>query len=113
MRIALLGAGRIGHLHARLLMATPGVDALVVADADPARAVDAAGTVGATAAPSIEAALDDVDAVVIAAATTAHAEQLHRQMGGGDELFELSRELEALAATDRRPPVGPSLRERV
>ena len=41
------------------------------------------------------------------------AEQLHRQMGGGDELFELSRELEALAATDRRPPVGPSLRERV
>lgn len=41
------------------------------------------------------------------------AEQLHRQMGGGDELFELSRELEALAAADRRPPVGPSLRERV
>ncbi len=101
MRIAQLGAGRIGHLHARLLMATPGVDALVVADADPARAVDAAGTVGAPAATSIEAALEMA------------AEQLHRQMGGGDELFELSRELEALTAADRRPPVGPSLRERV
>ncbi len=33
------------------------------------------------------------------------ADQLHRQMGGGDELFELSRELEALAASDRRPAV--------
>ncbi|MGK2850783.1 MAG: ATP-binding cassette domain-containing protein [Candidatus Limnocylindrales bacterium] len=33
------------------------------------------------------------------------AERLHREMGGGDELFDLSRELEALAASDRRPPV--------
>lgn len=87
MRIALLGAGRIGHLHARLLMATPGVDALIVADADPARAVDAAGTVGATAATSIEAALDDVDAVVIAAATTAHAELIRASIGRGLPTF--------------------------
>jgi len=33
------------------------------------------------------------------------AEQLHSEMGGGDELNELSRELAALAATERRPPV--------
>jgi simple sugar transport system ATP-binding protein len=31
------------------------------------------------------------------------AEQLHAEMGGGDELHELSRELAALAATERRP----------
>jgi len=30
------------------------------------------------------------------------AEQLHRHMGGGDELSELSRELEALAQADRK-----------
>jgi simple sugar transport system ATP-binding protein len=33
------------------------------------------------------------------------AERLHSEMGGGDELNELSRELAALAATERRPPV--------
>jgi simple sugar transport system ATP-binding protein len=33
------------------------------------------------------------------------AEQLHSEMGGGDELHDLSRELAALAATERRPPV--------
>jgi len=31
------------------------------------------------------------------------AEQLHSEMGGGDELNELSRELAALAATERQP----------
>ena len=34
------------------------------------------------------------------------AEQLHSEMGGGDELHELSRELAALAAAERRPPVA-------
>ncbi len=87
MRVALLGAGRIGHLHARLLMATPGVDRVVVADLDPARAVDAAEQVGATAAPSIEAALEDTDAVVIAAATTAHAALIRAAIGRGLPTF--------------------------
>ncbi len=32
------------------------------------------------------------------------ADQLHSEMGGGDELHELSRELAALAQADRRPP---------
>jgi simple sugar transport system ATP-binding protein len=34
------------------------------------------------------------------------ADQLHSQMGGGDELHELTRELEALARSERRPPVS-------
>jgi len=33
------------------------------------------------------------------------AEQLHSEMGGGDELHELSRELATLAAAERRPAV--------
>jgi myo-inositol 2-dehydrogenase/D-chiro-inositol 1-dehydrogenase len=74
MRVALIGAGRIGRLHARLLSGTPGVDALVVADELPERAAEAAAEVGATAATSLDAALDGAAAVVIAAATSAHAE---------------------------------------
>src|SRR6187551_2942344 len=34
--------------------------------------------------------------------------QLHSQMGGGDELHELTRELEALASTPSAPPASPS-----
>jgi myo-inositol 2-dehydrogenase/D-chiro-inositol 1-dehydrogenase len=73
MKVALLGAGRIGRLHARLLSATPGVDELVIADASPERAAEAAAEVGGRAVATIEAALDEAEAVVIAAATTAHA----------------------------------------
>ncbi len=73
MKIALLGAGRIGQLHARLLAATPGVSELLVADVDAARAAEVARRVGATAAPTIDGALDRAEAVVIAAATDAHA----------------------------------------
>ena len=73
MRVALLGAGRIGRMHGRLLAETPGVDAVVIADADAARATEVAAEVGATAAKSTEAAMDAADAVVIAAATTGSA----------------------------------------
>ncbi|HXG39376.1 MAG TPA: Gfo/Idh/MocA family oxidoreductase [Candidatus Limnocylindrales bacterium] len=73
MRIALFGAGRIGQLHARLLREVRPTGALVVADADPERARTLARSVGATAAPSVEAAFEGADAVVVAAATDAHA----------------------------------------
>jgi myo-inositol 2-dehydrogenase/D-chiro-inositol 1-dehydrogenase len=81
VRIALLGAGRIGALHARLLRATPGVDELIVGDVEADRAAAVAAPVGATAAPTIEAALDDADAVVIAAATSAHPELIRASIG--------------------------------
>jgi myo-inositol 2-dehydrogenase / D-chiro-inositol 1-dehydrogenase len=73
MRFALLGAGRIGRMHARILAATPGVDELVVADAAPDLGREIAGEVGATPAESVDDAIATADAVVIAAATTAHA----------------------------------------
>ncbi len=101
MKVGLLGAGRIGRLHARLLSATPGVDELVVADAEAARAEDVAREVGATAAPSIAAALASVDAVVIAAATTAHAELIRASLAAGRPTFcekPLAADLEATIA---------------
>ena len=87
MKVALLGAGRIGHLHARLLGATPGVDELIVADTVPGRADEVATDVGARAAPSLEAALDAAEAVVIAAATTAHADLIRASIGRGLPTF--------------------------
>jgi myo-inositol 2-dehydrogenase / D-chiro-inositol 1-dehydrogenase len=87
MRIALLGAGRIGRLHARLLKATPGVDAVVVGDVDADRALDVAQTVGIESAPTIDAAMDGAGAVVIAAATTAHPELIRASIGRGLPTF--------------------------
>lgn len=81
MRIGLAGAGRIGARHAAALTALPEVDALVVADADAARARDLAARL-----PSAARALDAVgdlfaaglDGLVVAAATDAHAALVDR-----------------------------------
>jgi myo-inositol 2-dehydrogenase / D-chiro-inositol 1-dehydrogenase len=87
VKVALIGAGRIGRLHAGLLSETPGVDALIVADALPDRAAEVAGGVGARAAATIETAIDEADAVVIAAATDAHAALISRSIDARKPTF--------------------------
>lgn len=72
IRIALLGAGRIGQLHARLLTELGGVE-LLIADVDRERARALAAAHGATAVDSVEAAIARAEALVITAATDAHA----------------------------------------
>ncbi|MDV9198976.1 Gfo/Idh/MocA family oxidoreductase, partial [Streptomyces sp. Wh19] len=75
MRIGLIGTGRIGSFHAGVLARHPEVDDLVVTDTDGARAAEVAGRVGAKAVPGAADVLGaGVDAVVIASATSAHAE---------------------------------------
>lgn len=73
MRIALLGAGRIGTLHGRLVAAQPGVSEVVVHDAVRDQARAAAEAVGGRVAETTEAALAGADAVIVAASTDAHA----------------------------------------
>jgi myo-inositol 2-dehydrogenase / D-chiro-inositol 1-dehydrogenase len=74
MRIGVLGAGRIGAFHARTLAANPLVERLVVCDVDTDRAQRLADELRADAAPTPEALVEaGVDALVIAAATPAHA----------------------------------------
>jgi myo-inositol 2-dehydrogenase/D-chiro-inositol 1-dehydrogenase len=78
MHVGLIGAGRIGAFHARTLKASPLVDRLTVADVDTARASKVADEVGARCVDNPQALLDgEIDALVIAAATPAHAELLH------------------------------------
>lgn len=96
MRIGLIGTGRIGTFHSAALVGHPGVDSLVVADVDAARAADLAARVGAEAAPSVDAlfagtaggsAASGVDALVITAATAAHAELIGTAARAGLPVF--------------------------
>ena len=78
MHVGLIGTGRIGALHAQSLRASPLVSRLTIFDSDAGRAAKVAADVSAGQAESPQALLSQgVDAIVIAAATPAHAGLLH------------------------------------
>src|SRR5690606_39054767 len=87
--VAVVGAGRIGALHARhLLGAVEGARLVTVVDPDVAAAQRAAGGAAAVAAELEEALADPrVDAVVIASPTDRHVEQLHAVAAAGKPVF--------------------------
>jgi myo-inositol 2-dehydrogenase/D-chiro-inositol 1-dehydrogenase len=87
MRVAMVGVGRIGEMHARVLAGQPGVDELVVADVDADRARAVAESVGGTVATTPEAAMDAADAVVIAASTDSHARLIDAAVDRGRPTF--------------------------
>ncbi|WP_419998850.1 Gfo/Idh/MocA family protein [Streptomyces boninensis] len=88
MRIGLIGAGRIGAFHAGVLARHPQVDSLVIADADAARAAEVAARTGVEPAASPDAVFAaGVDAVVICAATAAHAELIAKAARAGLPVF--------------------------
>ncbi|MFJ7196670.1 MULTISPECIES: Gfo/Idh/MocA family oxidoreductase [unclassified Streptomyces] len=109
MRIGLIGTGRIGSFHAGVLARHPEVDTLVVTDTDAARAAEVAHRTGATAVPgTAEVFGAGVDAVVIASATSAHAELIARAARAGVPAFcekpialDLPGTLGALREVDR------------
>ena len=87
MRVGLLGAGRIGALHAGVLAGLPEVENLTVGDADPERARTLAGEVGGETADIPELLSSGLDAVVIAASTSAHADLIRAAVDAGIPAF--------------------------
>jgi myo-inositol 2-dehydrogenase / D-chiro-inositol 1-dehydrogenase len=88
MRIGLIGVGRIGVLHASTLRGLPGVDSLIITDADLGRAREVAAQFGAQAAGSVAEVLGaGIDALVIAAATGAHPELIKGGVQTGVPVF--------------------------
>ena len=86
MRVAQLGAGRIGAMHAAILADLLEPGALVVADIDPARATSVAASTGATAT-GIEEAIASADALFIAASSSAHPELIRAAIARGVPTF--------------------------
>ncbi|HEY4869818.1 MAG TPA: Gfo/Idh/MocA family oxidoreductase [Candidatus Dormibacteraeota bacterium] len=101
MHVGLIGTGRIGAFHARGLRDSPLLERLTVTDADAVRAAKVAQAVGARRAESPEALLHSgIDAIVIAAATPAHATLLHMAADAGVPAFCEKPVALDLAATD-------------
>lgn len=100
MRLAVLGAGRIGLAHVGTLMAEASVDELFIADLDQARAEAAAVSFGSPSFGTIDDAFSSrPDGIVIAAPTSAHAELILRAVRAGIPTFCEKPLAESLASS--------------
>ncbi len=88
LKFALLGAGRIGKVHAKAITATDGAALVAVADAVQAAADQIAAQYGC-AVRSIDAieAAADIDAVVICTPTNTHSALIERFARAGKAIF--------------------------
>lgn len=85
LRVAVLGCGRIGRMHAANVARHPRTTLAMVYDIDPAAAADVAQREGARAARTPEEvfASPDVDAVLIATSTPTHADYIEMAVAAG------------------------------
>jgi predicted dehydrogenase len=72
LRVAVLGVGHLGSIHARILGAHPRAELLAVVDPDGARAREVAAPLGCRALESAEELPDGLDCAVVAVPTSKH-----------------------------------------
>ncbi|MDP2350740.1 MAG: Gfo/Idh/MocA family oxidoreductase, partial [Chloroflexota bacterium] len=89
LRLALLGAGRIGQVHARSITEHGEAQLAWVCDPIEEAATTLAGAYGAKWSPEPQDALDDpgVDAVLIASATATHTDLIRRSVLAGKKVL--------------------------
>jgi myo-inositol 2-dehydrogenase/D-chiro-inositol 1-dehydrogenase len=118
LEVAVVGAGRMGAVHAASLAAIPGARLALVVDTDLGRATALAERLGVEASDDVEAALtgDAVEAVAIASPTDVHVEQIEAAAAAGKSIFcekpvglddaEVARCLETVAAQGAYLQIG-------
>ena len=88
VRFGLLGAGRIGKVHARAIAGNPDARFVAVADALPRAAKEIAAAYGAEVRPIEEIArAKDIDAVVVCTPTDTHADLIEKFARAGKAVF--------------------------
>ncbi|HVC82994.1 MAG TPA: Gfo/Idh/MocA family oxidoreductase [Chloroflexota bacterium] len=89
IRMALLGGGFMGNVHARNLAAHPEVDLALIYDIDPTRVTTIAERYGTRIAPDVDTIFEapEIDAVLIASSTNTHAEYIERAAAAGKAVF--------------------------
>lgn len=86
MIVGVIGAGRIGKVHATILSALE-ISRLLIADTDRDRAVELSKAIPGAAAADIARLFEVSDAVVIASSTDSHASLLHLAAQAGVTAF--------------------------
>ncbi len=87
MRFGILGAGRIGKVHAATIAASSKAEVAFVADAIADAASGLAASVGAKVASVEEVIAADVDAVLIATPTDTHADLIEKAARAGKAIL--------------------------
>ena len=88
IRMAVIGAGRIGQIHASNAARNPGVILVGVADAIPEPAAKLAAELGTTVVTVDQIFADKtVDAVLIGSSTDTHADLIQRAAAAGKHIF--------------------------
>ncbi len=88
VRIGVIGAGRIGRMHAELLARqVPGARLTAVQDADEDTARNVAAPLGAVFAPTVDDVFEDADAVAICTPTPSHAQLMVEAARAGKAIF--------------------------
>jgi len=86
-RIAVVGAGRMGKLHARVLSEMPGVELACVVDANPAVARTLGRQRDCPARTDVRKAVDQADAAIIATPTVAHLDAARPFVAAGKHVL--------------------------
>ncbi|MEP6765785.1 MAG: Gfo/Idh/MocA family oxidoreductase [Gemmatimonadaceae bacterium] len=86
-RVGVVGAGGLGVHHVRILRDLAGDRFVGFVDENPARAAEVASTHGVMAWPTLDAMLDEVDAVSIVVPTTAHFAVASQALKRGKHVF--------------------------
>jgi myo-inositol 2-dehydrogenase/D-chiro-inositol 1-dehydrogenase len=104
MKVAVVGAGSMGGMHADLLGAMDAVDGLYVVDANPLRADEVARRAGGTAV-TFEEAIDAAEAIIIATPPERHRAAVEIALDAGRHVLcekPLTESLESTIALTRR-----------
>lgn len=87
VKLAVVGAGHFGRYHALKAVADPRVDLVGIVDRDREKAARLAAETGGRAFGSLEEALGEAEAVIVAASTRAHYELGLRVLGARRHLL--------------------------
>lgn len=128
-KVAVVGVGRMGKLHARVLSEMDGAELVCVVDSNPASAVAVAKQRGCDALTNVEEAVPLVDAAFITVPTLAHLaaarpfvaagksvlieKPFTNDLAGGEELTALARKTGAkiqIGHTERFNPTTMAMR---
>lgn len=88
-RLAIIGAGTMGTIHARSCMDIPNVDVMWVVDTNGTRAAALAEALGARATADLDEALGDpdIEAAIVAVPTYQHRAVIERAAAGGKHIL--------------------------